>query len=183
MWHITDTTTWLDTKALLFFCLQANVKIESVSIFFDDGGMPLQLVAGIFFSTEYLILECLSIAFNWMHVMTSNWCPWKTMIHIQTAPSASRLVRCPFSAELVMATAQQFVQAGSQTQSSQEPDDALAPTHGGAHEADIIAIDRTAHQEHGTDGEEFVENSQEDQEVQEEYDSSPRKRFCQWEDR
>ena len=82
-----------------------------------------------------------------------------------------------------MATAQQFVQAGSQTQSSQEPDDALAPTHGGAHEADIIAIDRTAHQEHGTDGEEFVENSQEDQEVQEEYDSSPRKRFCQWEDR
>ena len=43
-------------KALLSFCLQANVKIESVSVFFDDGGMPLQLVAGVLCIAEYLIL-------------------------------------------------------------------------------------------------------------------------------
>ena len=79
-----------------------------------------------------------------------------------------------------MATAQQFVQAASQTQSSQEPDEVLVPSYGDTHEADALAIDRRAYQEHGTDGEEFVENSQEEQE---EHDSSPRKRFCQWEDR
>ena len=79
-----------------------------------------------------------------------------------------------------MATAQQFVQAASQTQSSQEPDEALVPTHGDTHEMDALAIDQTVYQEHDTDGEEFVENSQEEQEEQ---DASPRKRFCQWEDR